>query len=253
MKEILTRLPIRTNKPRENGLTMVMDKGLSLRQAEDFLSSSHDHTDIIKLGFGTSIITTNVADKIKLYQDNGILVYTGGTLFEAFAIRNQLEDYKKYITNIGINMIEISDGSINLDHDEKCKLITNFSKEFQVISEVGSKDPTIKINSRNWIKWIQNELSAGSWKVITEAREGGNIGICNDDGSIKSKLINHITEEIDPKNIIWEAPQKNQQVWFLNKFGANVNLGNIAPDELISLESLRLGLRGDTFNYFINK
>jgi len=253
MKEILTRLPIRTNKPRENGLTMVMDKGLSLRQAEDFLSSSHDHTDIIKLGFGTSIITTNVADKIKLYQDNGILVYTGGTLFEAFAIRNQLEDYKKYITNIGINMIEISDGSINLDHDEKCKLITNFSKEFQVISEVGSKDPTIKINSRNWIKWIQNELSAGSWKVITEAREGGNIGICNDDGSIKSKLINHITEEIDPKNIIWEAPQKNQQVWFLNKFGANVNLGNIAPEELISLESLRLGLRGDTFNYFINK
>ena len=253
MTEILNHLPLRNKKPRENGITMMMDKGLSLRQAEDFLSSNSEYTDIIKLGFGTSIITPDITKKIKLYKENGILVYAGGTLFEAFAIRNQLEDYKKYISNIGLNMVEISDGSMHLNHNEKCKLIADFAKEFKVISEVGSKDPDIKINSKNWIKWINNELSSGSWKVITEAREGGNVGICDKNGGIKSSLINEIANNIDINNIIWESPQKNQQVWFINKFGANVNLGNISYNNIIPLECLRLGLRGDTFNHFLNK
>ena len=253
MKKILTQLPVRTNKPRENGLTMMMDKGLSLRQAEDFLSSSHEHTDIIKLGFGTSIITPNITDKIKLYQDHGMLVYAGGTLFEAFAIRNQLNDYKKYMNNSGLEMIEISDGSMHLNHDRKCELIADFAKDFRVISEVGSKDPSVEISSENWLRWIKDELKAGSWKVIAEAREGGNTGICDDNGGIKSELINNIINQISNNDILWEAPQKKQQVWFINKFGANVNLGNISPDEVISLESLRLGIRGDTFHCFINK
>tara|TARA_B100001142_G_C14303229_1_gene643704 strand:+ start:1116 stop:1877 length:762 start_codon:yes stop_codon:yes gene_type:complete len=253
MYKMLTQLPLRTVKPREDGLTMMMDKGLSLRQAEDFLSSSHEYTDIIKLGFGTSIITPNINKKIKLYKDNGMLVYAGGTLFEAFAIRNQLDDYKRYLNNIGLNMVEISDGSIDLDHMQKCEIITDFSKDFKVISEVGSKNPKAKISSDNWIKWIKEELFAGSWKVIAEAREGGDIGICNKDGKIKSELINEITNQIKQNKILWESPSKNQQLWFINKFGANVNLGNIAPNEIISLECLRLGLRGDTLHNCINQ
>ena len=251
MKEILTQLPVRTSKARENGLTMMMDKGLNLRQTEDFLSSNHEHTDIIKLGFGTSIITHNIAEKIKLFQNNDMLVYAGGTLFEAFAIRKQLDDYKKYMNHIGLEMVEISDGSMSMHHDIKCEIIADFSKDFKVISEVGSKDASVEISIENWQNWIQNELSAGSWKVITESRESGNVGIWNDDGGIKSELIDKIAKNIIVENIIWEAPKKEQQVWFIKKFGTNVNLGNIAFDEVIPLETLRLGLRGDTFNLFL--
>ena len=251
MKKILTQLPVRTSNPRENGLTMMMDKGLNFRQAEDFLESNIEHTDIIKLGFGTSIITPNVAKKIKLYQDNGMMVYAGGTLFEAFAIRKQLDDYKKYMEDIGLNMVEISDGSMRMKHDLKCEIISDFAKDFKVISEVGSKDASVEISSENWLKWMQNELSSGSWKVIAEAREGGNVGICNDDGGIKSELIDEITNKISIDKILWESPNKNQQIWFINKFGANVNLGNISPYGVIPLECLRLGLRGDTFNNYL--
>ena len=253
MHTILKQLPQRSSKPREKGLTMMMDKGLSLRQAEDFLSSNYEHTDIIKLGFGTSIITPNVTDKIKLYKDNGMLVYAGGTLFEAFAIRNQLDDYKRYLNTIDLKMVEISDGSMHMEHETKCNIIQDFAKDFKVISEVGSKDASINISSKNWIKWMQNELDAGSWKVIAEAREGGNVGICNDDGGIKSELIDKITKDISIDTILWEAPKKDQQIYFIEKFGANVNLGNIAPDAVIPLECLRLGLRGDTFHDFLNK
>jgi phosphosulfolactate synthase len=251
MQKILTQIPKRANKSRNTGLTMMMDKGISLRQAEDFISVNHEYTDIIKLGFGTSIITPNVVDKINLYKENKMHVYAGGTLFEAFAIRNQLDDYKKYLNNIGLDMVEISDGSMELNHYKKCEIISDFSKDFKVISEVGSKDASIKINSKKWIKWMRNELSAGSWKVIAEAREGGNVGVFNTDAIIKSELIDDITNSIPNENILWEAPKKHQQVWFINKFGANVNLGNIAPEEVIPLECLRIGLRGDTFNKFL--
>ena len=251
MKKILTQLPVRTSNPRENGLTMMMDKGLNFRQAEDFLESNIEHTDIIKLGFGTSIITPNVAKKIKLYQDNGMMVYAGGTLFEVFAIRKQLDDYKKHMEDIGLNMVEISDGSMQIEHDVKCEIISDFAKDFKVISEVGSKDASVEISSENWLKWMQNELSAGSWKVIAEAREGGNVGIYDGVGGIKSELIDEITNKISIDKILWESPNKNQQIWFINKFGANVNLGNISPDGVIPLECLRLGLRGDTFNNYL--
>lgn len=251
MQEILTQLPIRSKRPRENGLTMIMDKGLSLRQAEDFLSLNHEYTDIIKLGFGTSIITPKITNKIKLYKENGMLVYAGGTLFETFAIRDQINDYKRYMNNIGLEMVEISDGCMSIHHDLKCEIITDFSKEFKVISEVGSKDTTVEISSEKWLKWMQDELSAGSWKVIAEAREGGNTGVFDHDGGIKHEIINDITKQINKNNILWEAPQKDQQVWFINKFGADVNLGNISPNEVIPLECLRLGLRGDTFNNFL--
>jgi len=252
MKEILKQLPLRTDRPRENGLTMVMDKGLSLKQAEDFLTVSQNYIDIIKLGFGTSILTTDIVNKIKLYKENGNLVYAGGTLFEAFAIRNQIDDYKRYLNKIGLQMVEISDGSMTIEHDLKCEIISDFSKDFKVISEVGSKDNSVHINETSWIKWMKNELSAGSWKVIAESRESGNTGVFNQNGSIKNELIEKITSQIDNNKILWEAPNKDQQVWFINMFGANVNLGNINTNEVIPLECLRLGLRGDTFNNFLS-
>ena len=252
MKEILNQIPQRTTKTRKSGLTMVMDKGLSLRQAEDFLMSNHEHCDIIKLGFGTSIITPNIAEKIKLYQQNGMHVYAGGTLFEAFLIRNQVDEYKNYISDLGLKMVEISDGSISMSHESKCNIIRDFSKDFQVISEVGSKDTSVEICSNNWIRLMQDELSAGSWKVIAEAREGGNIGVFNEDGGVKSELINNITKQIPNENIIWEAPKRLQQLWFINNFGTNVNLGNISTNDVIPLECLRLGLRSDTFDNFLS-
>lgn len=253
MREILEQIPERSSKTREKGLTMMMDKGLSIREAENFLETNHEHNDIVKLGFGTSIITPNIIDKIKLYQDNGMLVYAGGTLFEAFLIRNQLEVYKKYLNKIGLTMVEISDGCMAMHHDLKCSHIQEFSKDFKVISEVGSKDASVEIQSDNWIKWMQNELDSGSWKVIAEAREGGNVGIYDGNGGIKSDLINKITKHISDSDILWEAPNMNQQIWFIEQFGANVNLGNISPNSVISLECLRLGLRGDTFHTFLKK
>ena len=251
MQEILKQIPLRTNKPRENGLTMVMDKGLSLRQAEDFLTVNHNYIDIIKLGFGTSIITNDIVNKIKIYQENGNLVYAGGTLFEVFAIRDQIDDYKRYLDRIGLQMVEISDGSMNIEHNLKCEIISDFSKDFKVISEVGCKDDSVHISEESWIKWMKNELSAGSWKVIAEGRESGNAGVFNQNGGIKNELIEKITSQIENNKILWEAPNKDQQVWFINKFGANVNLGNINTNEVIPLECLRLGLRGDTFNNFL--
>ena len=253
MKEILKQIPERSPKPRKIGLTMMMDKGLSIREAENFLETCYEHTDIVKLGFGTSILTPNIAEKIKLYKDNGMLVYPGGTLFEAFAIRNQLADYKKYLNKTGLNMLEISDGSMFMDHKLKCSYIQEFAKDFKVISEVGSKDTSVEISSENWIKWMRNELEAGSWKVIAEAREGGNVGVFDGDGGIKSELIKEITQHISDSDILWEAPNKNQQIWFIEQFGVNVNLGNISPNSVIPLECLRLGLRGDTFHTFLKK
>ena len=248
----LNNLPERTNKPRQNGLTMVMDKGLSLRQVEDFLEVSGTHTDIVKLGWSTSFVTPNLKEKLKLYKDAGIPVYFGGTLFEAFVIRNQFEDYRKVLDQYGMEYVEVSDGSIEIPHDEKCEFIQKLSKQVTVISEVGSKDEKKIFAPYKWIKLMKAEIEAGSWKVIAEAREGGNVGIYRDSGEVRQGLVDEILTQIPEETIIWEAPQKAQQVWFIELIGANVNLGNIAPAEVIPLETIRLGLRGDTFNHFLN-
>jgi phosphosulfolactate synthase len=209
------------------------------------------HTDIIKLGFGTSAISPNIESKIKLYQDAGLMVYLGGTLFEAFIIRGMLEEYIALLKKWNITMCEVSDGSIDISHEEKCKYITDLAKEFTVVSEVGSKDENVLIAPYKWIDLMQKELEAGAWKVIAEAREGGNVGIFNKTGDVRSDLIDEILTKIPSEDILWEAPKKPQQVWFVKLLGANVNLGNIAWDEIIPLETLRIGLRGDTFNTFL--
>ena len=240
-------IPQRPEKPREKGVTMVMDKGLSLRQAEDFIESSGNLTDIVKLGFGTSIVTNKLSEKIKLYQAAGIEVYFGGTLFEAFIARNMFEDYRKLIDQYDLNMVEVSDGSIEIDHEEKCNYIKTLTSQVTVLSEVGYKDSEKIIPPYKWIELMQKEIDAGSWKVIAEAREGGNVGIYNGSGEVRSDLIEEILTEIPSDKILWEAPQKTQQVWFIKLMGSNVNLGNISPSEVVPLECLRLGVRGDTF------
>ena len=243
----LPHIPERPAKPRAKGLTMMMDKGLSIRQAEDFLSVSGHLTDIIKLGFGTSFVTPNLEQKIKLYRDAGMKVYVGGTLFEAFIVRNMFDDYQKLIDKLKLDCAEVSDGSIVMPHDKKCEYINKLSKNFTVFSEVGSKEAGIIIHPAMWISMMNKELEAGSWKVIAEARESGNVGIYRANGSAHTLLINKILAKVDRDSILWEAPIKAQQVWFLKLLGSNVNLGNISYDDVIPLETLRLGLRGDTF------
>jgi phosphosulfolactate synthase len=247
----LTHLPNRTIRPRQEGVTMVMDKGISLRQAEDFISTSADYVDYVKLGFGTSIISKNLKEKIKLYLNAGLKVYVGGTLFEAFVIRNQFNEYVDYIANLGLNCAEVSDGSIELPHEKKCEYISTLSKNYTVLSEVGSKEEGVIIHPARWIKMMQSELEAGASKVIAEARESGTVGIFHKNGSAHTLLINRIVNKVKLENIIWETPQKNQQVYFLKLFGCNVNLGNIGVEDVIPLETLRLGLRGDTFFSFL--
>ena len=249
----LTQIPERTKQPRQHGLTMVMDKGLSLRDAESFISVGAPHTDIVKLGFGTSFVTPNLRAKIELYQQNNIPVYFGGTLFEAFVIRNQFDDYVAMCKDYKIDVIEVSDGSIVIPHTEKCGYIEKISKFAKVFSEVGSKDAAHIIPPYKWIELMSAELSAGASYVIAEAREAGNVGIYRGSGEVREGLVQEILTKIPAEKIIWEAPQKAQQLYFLELIGCNVNLGNIAPTEVIPLEAMRIGLRGDTFNLYLNK
>jgi len=253
MNYTLTQIPERTEKPRSSGMTMVMDKGLSLRQVEDFLEVSGAYTDIVKLGWATSYVTPNLKDKLKLYREAGIPVYFGGTLFEAFIIRNQYDDYCRMLDTFQLEYAEVSDGSITIEHDIKCEYISKLSKQVTVISEVGSKDVQKIFAPYKWIQLMKAELEAGSWKVIAEARESGNVGIYRDSGEVRQGLIDEILTQIPAETIIWEAPQKAQQVWFIKLLGSNVNLGNIAPADMIPLETLRLGLRSDTFDHFLNQ
>ena len=244
MNVTLSHIPKRTKQPRKDGVTMVMDKGLSLREAEDMIDASGEFIDFVKLGFGTSVITKNLAEKIKLYQQANIKTYFGGTLFD---------EYVSFIDKYKLEAAEVSDGSIHIKHDKKCEYISKLAKNFTVLSEVGSKEEGVIIHPGMWIKMMNKELEAGSWKVIAEARESGTVGIYRSSGHAHTSLVSKIVSSVKQENIIWEAPQKSQQVWWIKQLGANVNLGNIAPTEALSLETLRLGLRGDTFFTFLPK
>ncbi len=244
-------IPSRTIKPRDSGVTMMMDKGLSLTEAKNFIEASGDYTDLVKFGFGTAYVTVNLQKKIDQYKEANIKPYFGGTFFEAFYARNRFDSYLKAIDKFKLDTLEISDGSIIIPHDEKCEIIQRLSKNYRVLSEVGSKDEGMLISPGKWIKMMSSELEAGSWMVIAEGREAGNVGVFRRNGTAHTLLINRIIAKVDPTKILWEAPQKNQQVWFVKLFGANVNLGNIGANEVIPLECLRLGLRGDTFFNFL--
>ncbi|WP_242926631.1 phosphosulfolactate synthase [Pontibacter vulgaris] len=251
MNYTLNNLPERDVKPREKGFTMAMDKGLSIREVENFLEVAGDYVDIVKLGWATSYVVPNLQQKLDVYKAAGIPVYFGGTLFEAFIVRNQFDDYRRILDKYNMNFAEVSDGSIVLDHGKKCEYIQTLSEQVTVLSEVGSKDAEKIIPPYMWIKLMQAELDAGAWKVIGEAREGGNVGLFRSTGEVRSGLVEEILTKIPFEKILWEAPQKAQQVWFIKLLGANVNLGNIAPNEVVPLETIRLGLRGDTFFHFL--
>ncbi|MEM1000015.1 MAG: phosphosulfolactate synthase [Bacteroidota bacterium] len=251
MSTQLNPLPDRSAKPRQRGVTMAMDKGLSKRQAEDFVEVAAHLVDVVKIGFGTGYVTANLEPKLAVYREAGIPYYFGGTLFEAYAYRNQFDDYCRFAESHQASMVEVSDGSIDMPWEDKKRYIETLSKNFTVLSEVGSKDSSVTLPPFRWVEMMRRELDAGVWKVIAEARESGTVGVFQKSGETRSGLVDEITHSIPQEKILWEAPQKAQQVWFIKKFGTNVNLGNIAPSEVIPLETLRMGLRGDTFFTFL--
>jgi len=246
-------MPVRNTKPRKEGVNMVMDTGLTLEQARLFVENAIPHVDMIKLGFGTSFVTPKLREKIEVYQAANIPVYFGGTLFEAFLIRNQFDDYLALCKDYKIDYIEVSDGSITIPHAEKCGFIEKIAAFATVLSEVGSKDAEHVIPPYKWIELMRAELNAGSTYVIAEAREAGNVGIYRGSGEVREGLVQEILTQIPGEKILWEAPQKAQQLYFIELLGANVNLGNISPTEVIALEAMRVGLRGDTFSLFLDK
>jgi phosphosulfolactate synthase len=229
---------------RDGGLTHVLDKGLGPRVWEDVLETAGEYIDIVKLGWGTAYVTRNLRRKLEVLREKPIVI--GGTFFEAVVALDKIDEYKAWLQELGLTHVEISDGTIEIPRERKLELITDFARDFIVLSEVGSKDDEVVFAPYEWVQWIKEELQAGAWKVVTEAREGGTAGIFRPSGEMRTGLVDEIAHEIDFRDLVWEAPTKASQAWFVKHFGPNVNLGNIPPDEVIPLETLRLGLRGDT-------
>ncbi len=241
-------LPARPPKPREQGLTHVLDRGLSLSDVDGLIEVAGGSVDIVKLGWGTAVVTGNLAAKLALYAAYGIPVVLGGTLTEVALRQGRIEGLIAWLRELGLQHVEISDGTISLAPSDKRELIARLAKEFTVLSEVGSKDLDMIMAPYRWVEEIEAELEAGAWKVVAEAREAGNAGIYRADGEVRMGLIDEIAHAVDPGRLVFEAPRKQQQVFFLKRFGSNVNLGNIAPGDVLSLETLRLGLRSDTLD-----
>ncbi len=246
MRELLD-LPDRTVKPREDGVTHVLDKGLSVAEVDGLIEVAGDSVDIVKLGWGTALATGNLEAKLERYRAHRIPVVLGGTLTELAIARNRFDELIDWAKQLGLEHFEISDGTIVLEHDRKLELIERLAADFRVLSEVGSKDDTGAITPPyRWVEMMRQELDAGAWKVIAEGREAGTAGIFRPTGEVREGLIGEIVHAIDPRRIMFDAPVKHQQVWFIRRFGPDVNLGNIAPGDVLSLETLRLGLRSDT-------
>ncbi|MGZ4290101.1 MAG: phosphosulfolactate synthase [Gaiellaceae bacterium] len=229
---------------RDGGLTHVLDKGLGPRAWEDVLETAGEHIDIVKLGWGTAYVTSNLERKLAVLKEKRVVI--GGTFFEVVYVRGKFDEYKKWLSELGLTHVEISDGTIEIPRERKLELIADFARDFTVLSEVGSKDSDVVFAPYEWVQWIKEEKEAGAWKVITEAREGGTAGIFRSDGDMRTGLIAEIEHAVDFHDLVWEAPTKKSQAWFVKHFGPEVNLGNIPPEEVIPLETLRLGLRGDT-------
>jgi phosphosulfolactate synthase len=227
-----------------HGLTHVLDKGLGPRGWEDVLEMAGDHISIVKLGWGTAYVTQNLERKLEVLRDKRVVI--GGTFFEVVYAKDKLDEYKQWLSGLGLTHVEISDGTVDIPRERKLELIADFARDFTVLSEVGSKDSSVEYSASQWTQWLNEELAAGAWKVITEAREGGTAGIFDSAGGMRTELIEEIALEVGPVNIVFEAPSKAAQAWFIKQFGPSVNLGNIPPEEVIPLETLRLGLRGDT-------
>jgi phosphosulfolactate synthase len=229
---------------KHHGLTHVLDKGLGPRAWEDVLEVSGEHISIVKLGWGTAAVTANLERKLEVLREKPVVI--GGTYFEVVYAKDRLDEYKQWLKRLGLQHVEISDGTVEIPRERKLELIADFARDFTVLSEVGSKDSSVEYTADQWVQWLQEELEAGAWKVITEARESGTAGIFDSAGGMRTDLIGEIALTVGPANVIFEAPTKAAQVWFIKQFGVSVNLGNIPPDEVIPLTTLRYGLRGDT-------
>jgi phosphosulfolactate synthase len=227
-----------------HGLTHVLDKGLGPRAWEDVLEVAGEHISIVKLGWGTAAVTNNLERKLDVLREKPVVI--GGTFFEVVYTQGRLDDYKQWLRELGLSHVEISDGTVEIPREHKLELIADFARDFTVLSEVGSKDSSVDYTAEQWVQWLQEELDAGAWKVITEARESGTAGIFDSDGGMRTELIGEIAMTVGPANVVFEAPTKAAQVWFIKQFGPSVNLGNIPPEEVIPVETLRRGLRGDT-------
>jgi phosphosulfolactate synthase len=228
------------------GLTHVIDKGLGARSWEDILEVSGDLISIVKLGWGTAAVTQQLERKLEVLRKAGKPVVIGGTFFEVVYVKDKIDAYKSWLDTLGLTHVEISDGTVDIPRERKLELIADFAQDFTVLSEVGSKDSSVEYTAAEWTQWLREELEAGAWKVINEAREGGTAGIFDSSGGMRTELIGEIAGAVGVENVIFEAPSKASQAWFIKEFGPSVNLGNIPPDEVIPLETLRLGLRGDT-------
>jgi phosphosulfolactate synthase len=235
--------------PSHSGLTHVIDKGLGPRGWADVLEMSGEHISIVKLGWGTSFVTSNLERKLEVLREKPVVI--GGTAFEVVYAKGKLDAYKAWLDALGLTHVEISDGTIDIPRERKLELIADFARDFTVLSEVGSKDPSVEYSAGEWAQWLREELDAGAWKVITEAREGGTAGIFDSSGGMRTELIGEIAAAVGTENVIFEAPSKAAQAWFIKQFGPSVNLGNIPPDEVIPLETLRLGLRSDTMPHLL--
>jgi phosphosulfolactate synthase len=231
-------------EPRRAGLTHVLDKGLGPRAWEDVLETSGAYIDVVKLGWGTAYVTNGLRRKLDVLRGKPVVI--GGTFFEVVYVKGKLDEYRRWLSELGLTHVEISDGTVEIPRERKLELIAEFARDFTVLSEVGSKDSSVEPDADEWVSWMREELDAGAWKVITEAREGGTAGIFTSDGAMRTEVVSHVAEAVGLDELVFEAPTKAAQAWFVKQFGPTVNLGNIPPDEVIPLETLRLGLRGDT-------
>jgi phosphosulfolactate synthase len=231
------------------GLTHVLDKGLGPRAWEDVLEVAGEHISIVKLGWGTAAVTQNLRRKLDVLREKPVVI--GGTFFEVVYAKDELDAYKRWLGELGLTHVEISDGTIDIPRERKLELIADFARDFTVLSEVGSKDSSVEYSADEWVRWLNEELAAGAWKVITEAREGGTAGIFDSSGGMRTELIGEIALAVGPANVVFEAPSKAAQAWFIKEFGPSVNLGNIPPEEAIAVATLRYGLRGDTLKQIL--
>ncbi|HXR28079.1 MAG TPA: phosphosulfolactate synthase [Solirubrobacteraceae bacterium] len=243
-------MPARSSKPRETGITHVIDRGLSLAEVDGLLEVAGGCVDVVKLGWGTALVTANLGPKLERYAAHGIPVVLGGTLTEIAIRQGRVDGLIAWLRELGLRHVEVSDGTLALDPEVKRSLIERLAREFTVLAEVGSKDAAFIMAPYVWVEQIERDLAAGAWKVIAEARESGTAGIYRADGEVRTGLIDEIAHAVDTSRLIFEAPLREQQVWLLKRFGTECNLGNIAPADVLSLETLRLGLRSDTVERF---
>ncbi len=246
-------LPERPRKPRNEGVTHVIDTGLSAAEASSFMDAAGEYVDFVRLGWGSAYVTNDLEAKLDAYRAAGVPVLLGGTMTELVWLRGRIDELVAWLRHLGIEHVEVSSGTVTMPSEDKRALIERLASEFTVFAEVGEKDPHALLAPYRWVALIREALEAGATQVVCEGRATGDAGVYRPDGEARTGLVDEIVHEIDQAKLIFEAPKKHQQVWFIEQLGPRVNLGNVFPADVISLETLRLGLRADTLKLFHEK